>query len=101
MPASGPHGAGPDVWNLLFEQTPVIVRWALGVLTLGLFTVTGILYRWNRQDIQRIDSRITDNINGVQTRISALEGRLDHRLEEMNRHLIDIAANTKRSFHNE
>ena len=74
-----------DIWNTLFEQTPKIVRWLLGFLTLGIFTLLGVLYRWHREDMRRVHERVDQ-----------LEHRLDDRLDEVNRHLIQIAANTSR-----
>lgn len=47
-----------DIWNLLFEQMPTIFRWMLGVLTLGIFTMLSILYRWHRRDMERVEHRI-------------------------------------------
>ena len=98
-------GDAPDIWKLIFEQTPVVIRWLLGVLTLGIFTMLGLLWRWSRKDIenlqkhqhdhlQSINGRISTEIAGVHTRVSTLETRLDKRLEEMNHHLITIATNT-------
>ena len=74
-----------DIWNTLFDQTPRIVRWLLGFLTLGIFTLLGVLYRWHRDDMRRVHERVDQ-----------LEHRLDDRLDEVNRHLIQIAANTSR-----
>ena len=74
-----------DIWSALFEQTPRIVRWLLGFLTLGIFTLLGVLYRWHREDMRRVHERVDQ-----------LEHRLDDRLYEVNRHLIQIAANTSR-----
>ena len=67
----------PDVWNLLFEQTPVLIRGLLGVLTLGLFTLAGILYRWNKADMARIENRM-DN----------MEKRMDEGFAEMRGYLV-------------
>ena len=72
----------PDVWQLLFEQTPVIIRGLLGVLTLGLFTVAGILYRWHQADMRRIEHRM-----------DKIEESMDKGFSEMRGYLI---ANTKK-----
>lgn len=74
----------PDIWALIFEQTPTTLRWIFGVLTLGVFTLLSVLYRWHRADMRRIESRI-DN----------LEGRLDHHMGEQTRILTQIASNTR------
>jgi len=70
----------PDVWQLLFEQTPVIIRGLLGVLTLGLFTVAGILYRWHQADMRRIEGRI-----------DKIEEKMDDGFSEMRRYLVEAS----------
>lgn len=44
----------PDVWQLIFEQTPVIIRAALGILTLGMFTLATMIYKINRDDMAEL-----------------------------------------------
>lgn len=76
----------PDVWQLIFEQTPALLRAVLGILTLGIFTLAGVLYRWHRDDLR-----------AVHRRIDRLEQTMDARHEESNRLLFEIANNTRRS----
>jgi len=66
----------PDVWQLLFEQTPVIIRGLLGVLTLGLFTVAGILYRWHQADMRRIEHRMDKIEESMENGFSEMRGYL-------------------------
>lgn len=73
------------MWNMLFEQTPVVIRGALGVLTLGIFTLASVLYRWHKDDLQK-----------VHVRIDSLEGKMEQRQAETNRLLFQIAQNTDR-----
>jgi hypothetical protein len=68
-----------DIWHLLFEQTPVLLRGVLGFLTLGLFTLAGILYRWHLEDMRRIESRM-----------DKIEDRMDEGFSEIRGHLIDM-----------
>jgi hypothetical protein len=74
-----------DVWDLLFNQTPTVLRWALGVLTLGVFTLASVLYRWHRADMKEMHDRV-----------DRLEARMDQRHAETNRYLIEIAQNTRK-----
>lgn len=74
-----------DVWDLLFNQTPTILRWVLGVLTIGVFTLASVLYRWHRSDMKEMHDRV-----------DRLEYRMDQRHAETNRYLIEIAQNTRR-----
>lgn len=74
-----------DVWDLLFNQTPTVLRWALGVLTLGVFTLASVLYRWHRADMKEMHDRV-----------DRLEERMDVRHAETNRYLIEIAQNTRK-----
>lgn len=62
--------SSPDVWSLIFEQTPLLLRWVLGVLTLGIFTLAGMLWRWNRADLQRVEQQ-------VHARMDRVEGKID------------------------
>lgn len=78
----------PDVWHLVFEQTPPVLRWVLGVLTLGVFTLAGVLYRLNRE-----------SMNQVHKRVDRLEVRMTDQNIETNRLLLQIAQNTHRSSH--
>ena len=73
-----------QIWDALFNQTPIVVRWALGVLTLGVFTLASILYRWHRADVERLEIRVDQ-----------LETNLRSEMSQMNSHLLQIAVNTK------
>ena len=73
-----------DVWQMLFEQTPLVLRWALGVLTLGIFTLAGVLYRWHRDDLKEVHDRV-----------DRLEQRIEAQHTETNRLLFEIANNTR------
>ncbi|MCH4563362.1 hypothetical protein MKP05_09490 [Halomonas sp. EGI 63088] len=75
----------PDVWQMIFEQTPAVLRWALGILTLGIFSLAGLLYRWHRDDLR-----------AVHRRIDRLEQTMHERHEESNRLLFQIARNTSK-----
>lgn len=73
----------PDIWTLLFEQTPTIIRAALGVLTMGIFTLAAVLYRWHRDDLREVHERV-----------DRLENRIEAQHVESNRLLFQIARNT-------
>ncbi|SDO72193.1 hypothetical protein SAMN04487957_110123 [Halomonas shengliensis] len=73
-----------DVWQLVFEQTPAVLRWVLGVLTMGIFTLAGVLYRWHRDDLKE-----------VHVRMDRLEKRMEERHAETNRLLLQISNNTR------
>ena len=78
-----PVDKDPDIWALIFEQTPQALRWVLGVATLGVFTLLSVLYRWNQRNMDRVEGRIT-----------RLEERMDENMREQNRLLTQIATNT-------
>lgn len=80
----------PDIWYLLFEQLPPVVRWILGVLTLGLFSLAGMLWRWQVRNVERVEQQIHARMDR--------EMRLLHtKLDETNKHLVIIARNTQGS----
>ena len=84
----------PDVWHLFYEQTPRVLQFVLGVLSLGVFTIFGVLWRWHRNDVKRVETQVHD-------RIDRMEQRMESRLDETNRLLLQIATNTRRSQRHE
>lgn len=85
-----------DVWELLFVQTPTVIRWFLGVLVMSVLAMATALYRWNRKDLQRIADRQVLETDRVHYRIDRLELKLDQSMAEMNNHLLEIARNTRK-----
>lgn len=92
----------PDVWQLIFEQTPTVLRWVLGVLTLGIFTLAGVLYKWHRQDLAEVHQRIDMMDERFEHRHELMEARFEsrhaqiyQRMDEQTQILIKIASNTK------
>lgn len=84
-----PSGNDPDIYRLIFEQTPRIIQWILGVLTLGLFSIAGWLWRMQTQNVERVERQVHERMDRV-------EGNLNQRMDEMNHHLIEIANNTRK-----
>jgi hypothetical protein len=66
----------PDVWQMLFEQTPVIIRWFLGILTLGLFTLASVLYKWHRDDMDKVHKRMDALESKVEAGFAEMRGYL-------------------------
>ena len=92
-----------NVWEMLFEHTPTPIRWALTVLSLGLFALAGMLWRWNRADLARVERKIEEVRDTQREQVHTLHQRIDRqdlevtrRLDEVNAHLIEIANNTNR-----
>lgn len=65
----------PDIWTLLFEQTPVLMRILLGVLTVGVFSLAGMLWKWNRTDLQRVETQLHSRMDRVEGKIDTLLAR--------------------------
>lgn len=80
-----PSSSDPNIWEMVFNQTPPLLRFVLGVLTVGLFTLASVLYRWHRADMKEMHDRMD--------RMDALANR---RHDETNRILLEIASNTKK-----
>ena len=84
----------PDIWHLAYEQTPRALQFVFGILSFGLFTLFGVLWKWHRNDVARVEKQ-------VHGRIDSLEQRLQTRMDETNRLLMQIATNTQRSQRDE
>ena len=76
----------PDIWTLVFQQTPTVIRWMLGILTLGIFTLASVLYSWHRDDMRALYDRV-----------DRLVRRLTAQHTETTQILVRIASNTTRS----
>ena len=84
----------PDIWTLLFDQTPPVFRWALGMLTLGIFTLASVLYRWHRDDLKEVHDRVDRLERRIEAHNTRLGERIDAHNTETNRLLFQIARNT-------
>jgi len=80
MPSEQP----PDVWHMIFNQTPQVFRWLLGILSLGAFTVAGLIYRVRR-----------DDLNAIHSRMDRIEERIERQYAENHRMLVEILTNTR------
>ncbi len=90
----------PDIYKLLFEQTPLLLRLILGVLSLGIFTLAGYIYHQNLQNLREIEDRLEARMNiseqtiaaqhlGLTVRLARIEGYLRANLDD--RHADEIA----------
>lgn len=63
-----------NLWSLLFEHMPEPIRYALGILTLGLFTLASHIWKRNQERIKSIEQRennyaTKDDVSTVNKRI--------------------------------
>jgi len=96
----------PDIWQLMFEQTPTIIRWVLGVLTLGVFTLAAVLYKVHREDLNKVhlrinelDQRFAHRQELTEARFEARHDQIYRRMEEQMQIPVRIASNTKGGPH--
>lgn len=99
-------GRNPDVWSMIFDQTPVILRWVMGILTIGIFTLASILYKWHREDMARVREQqqadmdqTRSNINRVHQRIDEVKDQINHNHTTLYQLLIE--QNTRRDYRRE
>lgn len=97
------NGIENNVWDVIFDHTPPVIRWMLGVLTLGIFTLAGIVYHWRREELQNEREQHKRDIDALHARIGRFENRvnemdrkLDHHLSKTNELLVQISQNTGR-----
>lgn len=92
----------PDIsiWYLLYEQTPPVLRWVLGVLTFGIFTLIGYLYKRDRRTMARVEDRLDKRIDSLEQytrgQFSDLHRDINKRLDQINRNILEIVQNTKK-----
>ena len=70
-------GRNPDLWQMMFEQTPVVLRWVMGVLTLGIFTLASIVYKWHREDMERVRQQQREDMEHTRRNINRVHERVD------------------------
>ena len=75
---SGPDLPDSETWQAIYEHAPALVRWLVGILSFGVITILSMLYKWHRQDLQRIEKRM-DHI----------DSRIDELLLRSDRHRHD------------
>ena len=80
-----------DIWRVIFEQTPAVLRWVMGILTLGIFSLASVVYRWHRDDMEKMASQMYR----MSERMDRMESRLEQQLQHINDTLLVIASNTK------
>lgn len=78
----------PDFWQMMFEQTPVIIRAALGFLTLGMFTLATMIYKINRQDMGEIRKLHREDMDRIHNRIGEVEHKMDVSFSEVRGYLM-------------
>lgn len=80
----------PDVYKMLFEQTPIVVRFMLGVLSVGLFTIASYVYRRNQTRVEKIEIHMDAQMARVYQHVSEIEERSRDRDEHILRRLETI-----------
>ena len=68
-----------NIWALLFEQTPAVLRWALIVLTGGIFWLIQRIYLNHKERVNRLelliisnDKEANENFKGLHTKVDKL-----------------------------
>lgn len=72
-----------DVWRLLFDQTPVVLRWVLGVLSAGVFTLATYIYRRNQRRMEHVEQHIDRKIRDVEQRMEGVNAASQRRDEHI------------------
>lgn len=70
------HEHIPDVWKLLFDQTPIALRWALGIMSAGVFTLATHIYQRNQRKAQAMEDYIDKKIEHIMQRLDIIDGRI-------------------------
>ena len=77
----------PDIYQLLFDQTPLVLRILLGVLSLGVFTLAGYIYHQNLQNLREIEDNIMRRVEHLERQVSTQHITLSVRLARIEGYL--------------
>jgi len=66
-----------DIWTLLFEQTPVIFRWVMSILTLGLFLLAQQIWINHKKRIDKLEVLIIAKSDKTDENIKGLHENID------------------------
>lgn len=90
----------PNFWKMAAEQTPTVIQWAFTILTFGVFTLAGWLWKRHQENTERIERQLNQRLDHtedhINKRMDGIEDRLSQSMSEVNKHLIEIAANTRK-----
>ncbi len=84
----------PNIWYLVFENTPPALRWLLGILSCGLFFLAGYIWKRHTERLRIIEQsldkfatngRIDKFEDSMNEGINTIHGRLDELMLEMVR----------------
>lgn len=66
-----------NIWVLLFEQTPAVLRWVLIVLTGGIFWLLQRIYLNHKSRVDKLENLIINNETKVDTNFKDLHKKVD------------------------
>lgn len=66
-----------NIWVMLFEQTPAVLRWVLGILTLGTFWLAKVLYLNHKERVNKLETLIITNDAKSDTNFKDLHIKVD------------------------
>ena len=72
-----------DVWRLLFDQTPIALRWVLGIMSAGVFTLATYIYQRNQRKVQAMEDYIDKKIEEVEKKMDFVNGLAQRRDEHI------------------
>ncbi len=82
----------PNIWYLVFENTPPALRWLLGVLSCGLFLLARHVWKRNMERLHVIEQsqkqfatngRIDKLENSMNEGLKTIHGRMDDLMLEI------------------
>ena len=66
-----------NIWVLLFEQTPAVLRWVLLVLTGGIFWLIQRIYLNHKERVNRLENLIISNDIEANDNFKSLHKKVD------------------------
>lgn len=73
------HEHSIDLWQMLFDQTPIALRWMMGALIAGILTMAAYIYNRNQQRVQELESYFDKRLVEVERAMEIMAEKSQHR----------------------
>lgn len=80
-----PDIKAPEVWVLAYDQLPTIMRWVLGIFSVGAISLASLVYSLHREARERDRIQHRTDIKQINEAITHMSDRMDGLNTQMQR----------------